>query len=99
MELFKIEIIIANTFLQDLVDKLEQLDVHGYTAIEIFRGKGIKRGEHLTEGLLPITRNSLVFTIGTKKITDGVIEHLQPYLDERGGIIITSKIDYASGLS
>jgi len=99
MELHKIEIIIANTFLQDLIEKLEKVGVHGYTALEIFRGKGIKRGEHLSEGLLPTTRNTLIFSIGTKEITEKVIEHVQPYLDERGGVIITTKIEYASGLS
>ena len=99
MELNKIEIIIANTFLQQLIEQLEQLGVHGYTAVEIFRGKGIKRGEHLSEGLLPTTRNSLIFTIGTKEITKKVIEHLQPFLDERGGLMIVSNVTYASGLS
>lgn len=99
MELIKIEIIIANAFLEGLIHKLEQTGIHGYTALEIFRGKGVKRGEHLSEGLLPTTRNSLVFTIGTKETTDRVIENIQTYLDERGGVLITYKIEYASGLS
>ncbi|MDN5215824.1 hypothetical protein QQ020_27345 [Fulvivirgaceae bacterium BMA12] len=99
MELLKIEIIISNTFLQDLIQKLEKVGVHGYTAIEIFKGKGIKKGEQLSEGLLPTTRNSLVFTVSTAEITQKVIENIQPYLDDRGGLIITSRVIYASGLS
>ena len=99
MDLLKIEIIISNTFLQGLIERLEKSGVHGYTAIEIFRGKGIKRVEHLSEGLLPITRNSLVFSIGSREIVDKVIENIQAYLDERGGLIIVTKIEYASGLS
>jgi nitrogen regulatory protein PII len=99
MELLKIEIIIPNTFLQELIEKLEELDVHGYTALEIFRGKGIKRGEHLAEGLLPTTRNSLVFTVGHKEKIENVIDQIQAYLNDRGGVLITYKIEYATGLS
>lgn len=99
MDLLKIEIIISNTFLQELIEKLEKAGVHGYTAIEIFRGKGIKRGEHLSEGLLPITRNSLVFSIGTQEVADRVIDNFRAYLDERGGLILITKIEYASGFS
>lgn len=99
MELYKIEIIIANAFLQRLTEQLEDLGVHGYTALEISRGKGIKRGEHLAEGLLPTTRNSLLFSVAPKQVVDQVITQLKIYLEERGGILMTYKIDYASGLS
>lgn len=99
MKYLKIEIIVSNSFFRDLIDRLEKLDVHGYTALEISRGKGAKKGEQLSEGLLPTTRNSLVFTVASKALTKKVIAHLQPYLDERGGIIITYPIEYASGLS
>lgn len=99
MEFYKIEIVIANTFLETLIEQLEDLGVQGYTAIEITRGKGIKRGEHLTEGLLPTTRSSLIFTVCKEEITEKVVRHIQPFLDKRGGVIITYKIHYASGLS
>lgn len=99
MDIIKIEIIISNTFLQPLIEKLEKVGVHGYTAIDIFRGKGIKRGEHLSEGLLPTSRNTLLFTIATAELSSKIIESVQPYLDERGGVLLTYKVDYASGLS
>lgn len=99
MNIIKIEIIISNTFLQQLVEQLESLGVHGYTAIEIFRGKGTKRGEQLSEGLLPTSRNTLLFTIASEEVSKSIIERIQPFLDERGGVILTYKIDYASGLS
>lgn len=99
MNLLKIEIIISNTFLQTLLEKLENMGVHGYTALEIFRGKGAKRGEQLSEGLLPTTRSSLIFTIASEELTTTIIENVQPFLDERGGILLTHKIEYASGLS
>lgn len=99
MDIIKIEIIISNTFLQPLIEKLEKVGVHGYTAIEIFRGKGVKRGEQLSEGLLPTSRNTLLFTIASNDLTKQIIENIQPFLDERGGVLMTYKIDYASGLS
>lgn len=99
MEIIKVEIIVSNTFLQPLISILEHAGVRGYTAIDIFRGKGVKRGEQLSEGLLPTTRNSLIFTITSKEQSLSIIENVQPFLDERGGVLMTYKIDYASGLS
>ncbi|MFK7953549.1 MAG: P-II family nitrogen regulator [Ekhidna sp.] len=99
MSLHKIEIIISNTFLRQLVELLEDTGVHGYTALDIVRGKGTKRGEHLSEGLLPTSRSSLLFTIANEELTSKIIENIQPFLDDRGGILITYKIEYASGLS
>lgn len=99
MDIIKIEIIISNTFLQSLIEQLEELGVHGYTAVEIFRGKGVKRGEQLSEGLLPTSRSTLLFTIAAADQSQKIIENLQPFLDERGGIVLTHKLDYASGLS
>jgi len=99
MEIIKIEIILSNTFRQPLIELLEEAGVHGYTAVEIFRGKGIKRGEHLSEGLLPTSRNTLLFTIASSKNATRIVESIQPFLDERGGVLVTYQLDYASGLS
>jgi nitrogen regulatory protein PII len=99
MKYQKIEIIISNSFLQELIKKMEKVGVHGYTALEIFRGKGVKRGEQLAEGLLPTTRSSLVFTIASESLTQKIIDELQPYLEERGGVIYTYDVNYVSGHS
>jgi len=99
MDIIKIEIIISNTFLQPLIEMLEDVGVHGYTALEIFRGKGIKRGEHLSEGLLPTSRNTMLFTIASAELSSKIVEQIQPYLDERGGILLTYNVNYASGLA
>ncbi|RED97918.1 P-II family nitrogen regulator [Marinoscillum furvescens] len=99
MKLQKIEIIIANSFLQDLIQQLEGCGIHGYTALEIFRGKGTQRGEQLSEGLLPITRNSLVFTITEEKLSEQVIQKLDPFISERGGVLIVTEVTHAIGIS
>ncbi len=99
MQYFKVEIIVANTFIDHLLDKMEQIDVKSYTALDISRGRGVKRGENLSEGLLPTTSNSLIFTVTTESQKDKMIQQLQPYLDERGGVLIAYPINYASGLT
>jgi nitrogen regulatory protein PII len=99
MELVKIEIIIADTFLQELIELLEEMGIKGYTAFEIFRGKGKKRGEQLSEGLLPTSRNLLVFTVVTQEIINTYVTKIQEYLNERGGVLITYPVQYASGLT
>jgi nitrogen regulatory protein PII len=99
MEIIKIEIVIADVYLEDLIQRMEEVGVQGYTAIEISRGKGVKRGEQLSEGLLPTSQNLLVFAVVLKETADQLIEKIQPFLNERGGVIITSKVEYASGFS
>ncbi len=99
MDLIKLEIIISNLYLERLIEKLESSGVQGYTAVEISRGKGLKQGEQLSEGLLPTSNNTLIFTICDASKTSDIISNIQPFLQERGGKLITYKIEYASGLS
>lgn len=89
MDLKKLEIIISNTYLEELVNHLEEIGVNGYTAIEIFRGKGINTGEHLAEGLLPITRNTLIICLVTEQVVDDIFEDLTHYIHDRNGILFT----------
>ena len=96
MEIVKLEIIIASTFLPDLVQRLESLGVEGYTALEIARGKGMEQGEHLAEGLLPVTRNTLLFSVVYKDLADRVVQELDSYLRERGGMFIVTEVVYCS---
>ncbi len=96
MEIVKLEIIIANSFLSDLVQRLEKLGVEGYTALDVSRGKGMAQGEHLSEGLLPVTRNTLLFTVIHKTLSLTVVDQLSAYLKERGGMIIISEVVYCS---
>ncbi len=96
MEIVKLEIIIANSFLQDLVQRLEKMGVEGYTAMDISRGKGMEQGEHLSEGLLPVTRNSLLFSVIHKDIAEAVAEQLGAYIHERGGMMLITPVMYCS---
>lgn len=99
MKMIKIEIIISNSFLQTLIEQLESLDIHGYTAIEIFRGKGVTRGEQVSEGLLPITRNTLLFTIAPETQAYNIREELKDFLSETGGVMIANPLEFVEGIS
>lgn len=68
----------------------------GYTAIDVSRGKGMEQGEHLSEGLLPVTRNSLLFSVIPKDLSETVVDELGGYLHERGAMTIISNIAYCS---
>ncbi|MDW3197053.1 MAG: hypothetical protein R8G66_32040 [Cytophagales bacterium] len=89
MELQKLEIIISNSYLEQLVNHLEEIGVNGYTALEIFRGKGIRTGEHLSEGLLPTTRNTLIICLVTEQVVNEIFEDLRKYLEDRSGVLFT----------
>ncbi|MCR9253748.1 MAG: hypothetical protein NXI20_25255 [bacterium] len=88
----KVEIIISNSYLEELLGQLESLGVNGYTALEIFRGKGTKTGETLSEGLLPITRSSLVILIVNESLAESIFQKLEAYILERHGIIFSVPI-------
>jgi nitrogen regulatory protein PII len=97
MDLQKIEIIIADSFFDELIELLEGSGATGYTAIEIIRGKGKNKGEQFSEGLLPTTRSYLVFTVANSIVAHNIGQHVKPFLDDRGGILITYPVTYATG--
>lgn len=98
MKKYKVEIILSHSYMDELLQELEAIDVKGYTALEISRGKGIKRGEMLAEGLLPTTRTSLFFMITGASEMNRIIERMEPFLELRGGAMFTTRIKYATGL-
>ncbi|GEM_PF-6234962 len=89
MALQKLEIIISNSYLEQLVDHLEDLGVHGYTALEIFRGKGIKTGDHLSEGLLPTTRSTMLICLVGEAMVEDIFGDLEKYINDRNGVVFT----------
>lgn len=99
MELQKLEIIISNSYLEELVNHLEEIGVNGYTALEIFRGKGIRSGEHLSEGLLPTTRNTLIICLVTEDVVNEIFEDLTKYIDVRRGVLFTVPVLRHIGIS
>lgn len=99
MELQKLEIIISNSYLEELVNHLEEIGVNGYTALEIFRGKGIRSGEHLSEGLLPTTRNTLIICLVTEDVVDEIFEDLKKYINDRSGVLFTVPVLRYMGIS
>lgn len=95
----KVEIILSDIHLEQLVEHLEALGITGYTTINIDKSKGPRKGEQQYDGLFRTTHNSLFFTITTETVTQSIIEKMQPFLDKRGGVLIVYPITYASGLT
>lgn len=94
----KVEIILSDIHLEALIERLEHLQVTGYTILSIDRSKGPQRGEQQQDGLLPTTHSSLLFTIVPQRTSQALVETIQPFLNRRGGVIIVYPITYASGL-
>lgn len=97
MNYTKIEIIVSDIYLERVVSLLEDAGVKGYTAISVTRGKGIKKGEQLSDGLLPTTHRSLLFSVTTAEIANVVLQESKAYLDKIGAVLIVYNINYASG--
>lgn len=98
MTLQKLEIIISNTYLEELVDHLEEIGVQGYTALEISRGKGARKGEHLSDGLLPTSRSTLLICLVTEEMVDEIFDDLHKYINERNGVLFTVPVLRFMGL-
>lgn len=98
MSLQKLEIIISNTYLEELVNHLEEVGVQGYTALEITRGKGARKGEHLSDGLLPTSRSTLLISLVTEEMVNEIFDDLHKYIDERNGVLFTVPVLRFMGL-
>ncbi len=99
MNNYKIEITIDNIYLEELLEILDEEGVHGYTGFDIDRSKGVKHGERLSKALIPTSRKSYIFSIVQEEIADHLVQHLEEFLSDRGGIMIQSKVDRVIGIS
>ena len=96
MQTFKLEIIIDNIYLEELLNLLEYQEVSGYTALDISRSKGIKHGESLREGLLPTTRKTLLMILITELQYKRVYTSIEKFIRNRDGLIFSAKIEALS---
>jgi len=94
MDYLKVDIVIAHSYLRELITLLESLGVTSYTVLEITHTKKAGGHERLAEGLLSVTRSSLLFTIASEKLTKTIIEKVQPYLTDRDGFLIAYPVSY-----
>ena len=88
----KLEVVIPNSFLEEVIKDFAKADIHGYTALDIDRGKGENKGENLLAGLIPVTRNTYVFAICNLKEAQTAQKLIEPLLEETGGILVISDV-------
>ena len=97
MNMQKLEIVIPDSFLEDLVHALDDAGAPGYTALEISRGKGKKFGETLIAGLLPVTRSTYIFTLCKQEIITKAVMLIDPIIEEVGGIYTVTNVALVGG--
>ena len=88
----KLEVVIPNSFLEEVVNDFTKADIHGYTALDVDRGKGENKGENLLAGLIPVTRNTYVFAICNHEQAMEAKRLIEPLLEETGGILVVSDV-------
>ena len=99
MNYSKIEIIINQRSLSDLVMTLGDIQVTGYTVIDVIAGKGIKQGTQVSDELFLASNQVMLFTIVDDELAETIIRHIQPFLDVNKGVMIMYSITYGSGLN
>lgn len=77
MKTYKIEMIIAQLFLNDLLSALKTTDIKGYTCIPVQQSMGINEGELIDDPFNDSMKKVLVFSIVSKTELDQVLEAVQ----------------------
>lgn len=99
MKYNKIEIIINQKTLSDLVMLLDELNVTGYTVIDVISGKGIRQGHQISDELFLSSNQVMLFTVVSDEVSQEIIKEVQSFLDENKGVMIMYPISYGSNLS
>lgn len=88
----KVEIVIEKAFLDSLLSKFKELNIGGYTVLDVARGKGDKSGNIRNYGITDVNRTCYVFTVCTIEAHDHVINSISPFMEKTGGVLICSDV-------
>lgn len=85
----KIEIIADSLEIQNILNRLEEQGISGYTVIKDVMGKG-ERGLRAGDELTDVFKNSYVMTTCTAEQVPAIIESIRPILKRFGGVCLVS---------
>ena len=92
----KIEIIITATFVRKTLDILTELNVSGYTEIDVVKGKGTRSGEVFDKGNIPVYKNAFIVIVCSPDKASQVIEKLDDMIQKNGGLLLISDVETTS---
>lgn len=92
INLKKVEVVIASTFIKQVIERFNKANVKGFTAIEIAKGRGIKSGETIDEGMIPVYKNHYIFVLCDEDQARELINLIDPLIKKAGGLIILSDV-------
>lgn len=95
----KVEIVIATTFIKQVIERFNKANVKGFTAIEISKGRGIKSGETIDEGMIPVYKNHYIFVLCNEEQAENLISLVDPLVKKAGGLIILSDVQTTNNVS
>ena len=95
MKKIKIEIILQSAYFNKVLKIFDELQISGYTAIEIIRGKGTKGGEIFASGSIPVYKNLLIFLICEEREKDPLLEKIVPIVRQAGGLVVYYEVNRA----
>ncbi len=88
----KIEIVFPKSFLDELTEILNSLDISGYTILEVYKSYGKHYGASLNFGFSASQGNLYLFSICEKAIAESIINSISARIKEVGGIIVSSDV-------
>ncbi len=87
----KVEIVIDSIHLNNLLEKLQEVGVSGYSVFKDVIGmgeRGIMAGDELTD----VFKNSYLFTLCDEETANRIAEVVKPMLKKYGGICAISDV-------
>ncbi|HEX8545840.1 MAG TPA: P-II family nitrogen regulator [Cytophagaceae bacterium] len=88
----KIDIVIEHAFLDKLVHKLEDLNIGGYTVLDVVGGRGLKSGKVKDYGVTEINRMNYIFILCSVVDEENIISNISPFIEKAGGIMACSDV-------
>lgn len=85
----RIEIIIDQPQLKDVIDVLDSIPVSGYTVMHEVTGRG-DRGTQAGDGLSGEFSNSYILVACDAELVSILVERVRPILKTRGGVCLVS---------
>lgn len=89
----KVEMILEKRFLNELIAKLDDVNIQGYSLVEIARGSGAKSGKTVDYGFTCVNKNFIVMCVCSNDEFKLIKSEILPFLKEVEGYVYVAEVE------
>lgn len=86
--IIKVESVFPALYERELLELLRELNIHGFTILDVLKGKGLKSGEAFTSGNITVNKNLYLFLLCQPEECPAICAALKEFLREVGGFVL-----------